>query len=181
VKRRVRWPPPRYRIQLDFRAPVDFVYHWCTDYRIDDAGRQGERYERRILSRSTRRVVFEDLWWEPDGWRWRRHDVRLFPPDHWRTSSIGNEREAQNDYHLIQLDDRSTRLKITIRRRPGMRQPLQVPKRVLERNLRKEWAGFARALEADFGRELRSTQGVGTPPRGRTRGRPTESSDMSNR
>jgi hypothetical protein len=145
-----RWPLPLYRIQIEFRAPLDFVYRWCTDFRTDDAGREGKKYERRILLRSNRRVVFEDLWWEPDGWRWRRHDVRLYPPNRWRTNSIGNEREARNDYRLTRLTDGRTRLEITVHRRPGLRQPRPVPQKVLERELLKEWRNFGKSLDADF-------------------------------
>jgi hypothetical protein len=145
-----RWPPPRYQIQAVFHAPLDFVYHWCTDYGSEDARLAGEEYERRVLHRSSRRVVFEDLWWEPDGWRWRRSDVALRPPDRWEALSLGNVRVARIEYHLSPLSGNRTRLELRMRRKPGVRQGKQAPKKAMERELRRMWRHFGKALEEDY-------------------------------
>ncbi|MGD0250264.1 MAG: hypothetical protein ABSB97_05185 [Thermoplasmata archaeon] len=147
-----RWPPPEYRIRTDFRAPLAYVFRWCTDYRPDDSHLIGEEYERRILERTPRRVVFEDLWWEPEGWRWRRSEVALRPPAYWHADSVGNVRDASIDYQLKELPDGGTRLELRMRRRPGPRSKRQPAKRELENDLRKMWRGFAKALETDYRR-----------------------------
>ncbi len=160
-----RWPPPQYRIHVEFRAPRAFVYRWCTDYQPDDGTFAGETYDRRILERSKHKVVYEDLWWEPDGWRWRRTLVILDPPHGWRAYSIGNVRTARIGYRLAELDRNRTRLTLTMRRRPGLRHRRQPLKAVLERELLRMWRGFGRALEADYRRSLKKSWAIGSPAR----------------
>ncbi len=162
-----KWPPPTYQIRRTFRAPRDFVFRWCTDYRPDDAKRSRETYERRILHRSPRRVLYEDLWWAADGWRWRRSDVRLSPPSGWHSDSIGNFRDASIDYRLRSLSDRSTELTLRMRRRPGPRAIRNPPRAVLEKELRELWGYYARALESDYRRVRRP--GTSRSPRSRAR------------
>jgi hypothetical protein len=162
-----RWPPPVYEIQVEFRAPLSFVYGWCTDYRPGDDRLAGERWERRIISRSSRRVLYEDLWWSPDGWSWRRYDVSLRPPNRWVARSIGNVRDARIDYHLTTLPDGRTRLDLRMHRRPGPRQSRQPSKKVLEKELVRLWRNYSRALEADYRRS--GSKGLGVAAKGRKR------------
>ncbi|MFZ0892056.1 MAG: hypothetical protein WB778_09810 [Thermoplasmata archaeon] len=147
-----RWPPPRYQIQIDFHAPLDFVYRWCTDYGSDDARRSGDEYERRVVQRTSRRVVIEDLWWESDGWRWRRSEVMLRPPNRWEAMSFGNVRDARIEYHLTALSPDRTRLNLRMRRRPGVRNRKQAPKKAMEEELRHMWGKFGKSLEKDYQR-----------------------------
>ncbi len=156
----VSWPPPEYRMRTTINAPLDFVYRWCTDYRSDDARRAGEKYNRRVIARTRQRVLFEDLWWEPDGWRWRRSDVTLLPPDRWHADSIGNGRTASIEYRLTDLPRERTQLEIRMRRRPGLRSTENPPKAHLERELRVMWRHFGSALETDYrrGRRRRSSR-----------------------
>ena len=169
----VRWPAPVYRIQVDLSAPLSFVYRWCTDYRSDDGRRAGEVYDRRILSRSPRRVVYEDLWWRPDGWRWRRYAVTLRPPDRWHADSIGNVRDACIDYRLVPRGPDRTRLYLRLRRRPGPRAPHQPSRRSGERDLRGLWRNLSRALAADYRNHAkrRAPTIPPGPPRSRANGR----------
>jgi hypothetical protein len=172
------WPNPRYSVRLALRVPLGYAYRWCTDFRPDDALREGMAFERRILRRSARRVVFEDLWWKPDGWRWRRHEVTLFPPDRWHSDSVGNERDAANDYCLTAVSDDRTRLEIRVRRRPASRAPAQPSKRSFEAELLKEWRGFARALEMDFAAVSRRRSSKPCSPFLKTVGRRDRGSDV---
>lgn len=144
------WPRPTYRVEAEFRAPVEFVYRWCTDYTADDAAYEGEAYERRILHRSRRAVVYEDLEDTPEGWSWSRHVVRLTPPDRWHSDSVGSHREIALDYRLMRLPGGRTRLVLTAHRSPcgvGGRNP---PKAEWERSVGKIWMRFGRALERDY-------------------------------
>ncbi|HTT14256.1 MAG TPA: hypothetical protein VMG81_00515 [Thermoplasmata archaeon] len=151
-----RWPPPEYRITADFDAPLAFVFDWCTDYRTDDAARAGEHYDRRILQRTAREVLYEDLWWEPDGWRWRRTRVALRPPDQWLAESRGNYRDARIEYRLTELPRGRTRLALRMRRRPVPDHPGQPARGPFERGLRTLWRHYRTALEADYARAVRS-------------------------
>ncbi|MCI4358796.1 MAG: hypothetical protein L3J99_07240 [Thermoplasmata archaeon] len=164
-----RWPPPVYRMSVEFAAPIRFVFRWCTDYQPGDDRRSGDRFERRILSRSARRVLYEDLWWERDGWRWRRNDVTLQPPDRWSSDSIGNVREAQIEYRLTPLAGGRTRLNLRMLRRPTRRVKRQPPKRELEEELIEMWGKYRRSLEADYRRSRPGRTHNGAHPRSRRR------------
>src|SRR5438309_936549 len=48
------WPGPEYRIRVSFRAPIDFVFAWCTDYTPGDAALEKETYQRKIIERTPR-------------------------------------------------------------------------------------------------------------------------------
>ena len=146
------WPTPEYVIRQTFRAPLKFVYTWCTDFRPDDARLEGESYARRILSRKARRVVYEDV--EPDdsGWFWARTDVRLLPPDRWQMESIGNRRHSRAEYRLTKLPDGRTSLELRLRRRASIVPAKRLSKPAREATLSRAWRSFARSLEAEFRR-----------------------------
>lgn len=126
------------------------MFRWCTDYRAKDGAITGEGYARRVLSRSPTQVVYEDLWWEKDGWRWRRYRVRLTPPDRWHAESTANYRDMTIDYRLVDLPDRRTRLDLRIRRRPTALYPHQPTKSEMTADLTRAWDRYARQLERDY-------------------------------
>jgi hypothetical protein len=152
-------------MRASFRAPLGFVFRWCTDYRSDDAVRAGELYERRVIERGPRRVVLEDLWWEPDGWRWRRSEVTLRPPNRWSVDSVGNLRDAHIEYVLTERSRERTELDIRMLRRPGSRQKRQPPKRKFEAEVTRMWRHLSASLESDY----RKRTPRALPGRGRRR------------
>jgi len=142
--------------RAEFRAPLEFVFAWCTDFDPHDARREGDAYERRILLRQRRRVVFEDLAESKEGWIWVRQDVSLHPPDHWHAESVGNRRDASIDYRLTRISPERTRLDLRWRRRPtGIVRGGPSP-RAIEKATEASWRVFARSLERDFRRERRA-------------------------
>jgi len=145
-----RWPSPKYEVRTTIHAPFPFVYRWCTDYTPEDARYSGEGYERRILRRSDREVIFEDLYDTKEGWIWIRRAVRLLPPAGWHADSVGSDRALSVDYRLSRLSGHSTLLTIRARRRPygiGGKNP---PKSRWERKVGLNWAKFGGGLEGDF-------------------------------
>jgi hypothetical protein len=143
-----------YHVRAQFRAPIGFVFDWCTDFARDDAAREKDRYVRKIVSRSDHRVVFEDLVDSPKGWNWARHDVSLYPPNRWHSESIGSHRTTSLEYVLTRLGPERTRLDLSWRRWPtalGSR----IPRAKLERAVTKSWKNFARALEKDYRKQGR--------------------------
>ena len=145
-----RWPGPKYELRVEFNAPLDFVYRWCTDYTPDDAKAEGEDFERRILHRAPSQVTYEDLSDLKEGWAWSRHVVRLTPPDHWHSESVGSHRSYSLDYRLTSLPGNRTQLTMRARRRPtgiGMKNP---SKSTWERDVKGSWKHFAVALERDY-------------------------------
>lgn len=148
-------PTRTYEVRAKFRAPVDFVYRWCTDYTTDDARYESENYRRRILRRSSRQVVYEDLEETSAGWRWTRHVVRLLPPDRWHSESVGSHRQISLDYRLSALKGGRTLLVLTARRRPygvGGKNPSRSQ---WVREIGRSWVLFGRALERDYRKALR--------------------------
>jgi hypothetical protein len=153
-------PKQSFHIQATFRAPIDFVFRWCTDYQADDARREKERYARRILDRSRRRVVYEDLEdAEGGGWRWARHEVTLRPPDRWTSVSPGSHRTLALDYRLTRLGPERTRLDLTWTRRSTGLAAARVVRGPYERATTVAWKHFAAALERDY----RASQRSGRP------------------
>jgi hypothetical protein len=147
---------PEYHVTARFRAPLEFVFRWCTDYTPGDAVLEGETYERRILSRNERQVVFEDVESMDDGWAWKRYTVDLRPPRHWHAVSVGNRRNLTIDYELTEDGPDRTRLDLWWRRRPGVlavRPP--PPKAAVERESTQAWRRFAAALEGDYRNAVR--------------------------
>jgi|SRR5580693_3826100 hypothetical protein len=147
-----RWPGPRYEVRATFQAPLGFVYRWCTNYTPKDSRISGEGYDRRILQRSSRTVVLEDLYDTREGWIWLRRVIRLSPPARWHAESIGNDRMISVDYRLSKLPGNRTRLTIRARRRPygiGTKNP---SKSTWEHSVGANWVEFGRALEREHKR-----------------------------
>jgi hypothetical protein len=147
------WPGPAYRIQVEFEAPLEFVYRWCTDFTPEDAKLEEEAYERRILHRTRREVTYEDLEETPHGWAWARHVVRLMPPNRWHSDSVGSHRLVRLDYRLSRLPGGRTRLVLTARRRPTGVGKANPPKSKWERMIGQSWKKLGRSLERDYRRQ----------------------------
>ncbi|HXW67950.1 MAG TPA: hypothetical protein VEL82_08775 [Thermoplasmata archaeon] len=154
-----------YEYRTVFRAPPAFVFRWCTDYRSDDHRLSGDGGERRILQRSARRVVYEDLESTRDGWSWSRWTVTLHPPRSWHGRATGNYRNWEIDYRLKALPDGRTAFHLRGVREPrvlGSKNPSQASMRA---DLGQQWSRYRRSLEADYRRSQRGRGG----PRSRRR------------
>ena len=145
-----RWPRPTYVVRVRFRAPLEYVFRWCTDYGTQDAALEKEQYERRVIERTKRQVVYEDLQGSDGGWFWSRHVVRLTPPDHWHSDSIGSHRAFSLDYQLTGRGPEESELVLTGKRRPYGHGGPNPPKSVWEPSVAKSWKRFAKALESDY-------------------------------
>jgi len=147
-----------YEYRTSFRAPLEFVFRWCTDYQSSDAKLEQEPFVRRIVSRSARRVVYEDVEELPQGWSWRRHTVTLSPPSRWHSDSVGNYRNFVLDYELRSLPDGRTEMRFRGRRRPGLL-PVKAPSaKAFYRSMERSWRLFRRQLESDY-RRANATRG----------------------
>ncbi|MGI0156308.1 MAG: hypothetical protein ACREDE_09305, partial [Thermoplasmata archaeon] len=117
AKSAVRWPGPEYHVKAEFEAPLPFVFTWCTDFDPHDDRREKDHYTRKVIERTSRRVVYEDLVDSRRGWNWARHDVTLRPPDRWHSDSVGSHRSLTIDYVLTPIGADRTRLDLRWRRR----------------------------------------------------------------
>ncbi len=150
------WVSPEYRVSVSFQAPLDFVFAWCTDYTPEDPGLEKEKYERKIIERTPRLVIFEDLEESKDGWDWQRAVVSLRPPNRWHMDGVGNNRDVEADYLLSSLPDGRTRLDLRWKRRPKVADATRRTKAEREASAKRAWARFAAALERDYNRTRRA-------------------------
>lgn len=146
----VSWSKEVYRVTASFGAPLAFVFQWLTDFGPKDAAISGGGFRRRVIERSPRRVVFEDLSSSTAGWVWLRNVVTLRPPDQWHLEAIGNGLDARADYKLTALTPSRTRLSMTYRMRPGLLGSPVPPRATLETMMQGVWNTYRDALERDF-------------------------------
>jgi len=144
-----------FHVETTFRAPIDFAFRWCTDYRPDDAKIEKDHYTRRILSRSSRQVVYQDLGPHGKGWFLNQQTVGLHPPDHWHAESVGNYRTWSIDYRLRALPDGTTRFSFDGWRRATALAEGGPSRSEVTANLRQIWYRFGRALEKEYRRSRR--------------------------
>lgn len=150
------WPPPEHVIRQTFRAPLDFVFRWCTDFDPDDARREHDTYRRKVVLRHPDQVVYEDLEEGRGGWSWARYDVRLQGPRHWQMESLGTHRLVRADYQLTASSEGTTTLELRLRRRPSLLPSTRLSRRAREASISESWKLFARALESDYRRSPRA-------------------------
>ena len=150
------WSGPECRISVSFRVPLDFAFAWCTDYTPQDASLEGESYRRKIIERTPRRVIFEDLEESDTGWEWSREIVTLQPPNRWHMDGIGNYRDVTADYVLSPLPDGRTRLDLRWRRRPKTPEAKKKTKAEREASAIRAWKRFGAAMERDHRRTPRA-------------------------
>ncbi len=137
------------RVRVAFRVPLDFAFTWCTDYTPQDAALEGESYVRKVVERSPRRVVFEDLEETDQGWIWARDVVSLRPPNRWHMESAGSHRDVTAEYTLTKLPDGRTQLELVWWRRPHA-PGKKIPRAEREKETAVAWERFAKAMEQDY-------------------------------
>ena len=143
------WMGP-FRIRVAFRVPLDYAFGWCTDYTPDDGALEGESYQRKVIERSARRVVFEDLEETKSGWNWGRDVVTLRPPSRWHMDGVGNRRDVTADYVLTHLPDGRTQLELRWSRRPNVPETTKLTKAEREADTVRAWKRFGAAMERDY-------------------------------
>jgi hypothetical protein len=149
-----------FDVSVIFHAPLAFAYLWCTDYTPDDASIAGEdkmfALQRRIIKRTSRQVIFENLYNEGNGWAWERHTVTLKPPSRWHSEGIGNYQESHLDYSLTELPRNRTRFAMHWRSRPTpLYRGKRPSKRAVEDFVRTLWLRRRKALEHDYRSSIR--------------------------
>ena len=163
--------PPRYRT-LRFhklvRAPLPFVYRWCTDYRDDDDRLTNDlyHYEARVVLREPERVVRIIV--VPGRDRNRHTDVEiisLLPPDRWRMTKLSVTDDESASYRLHPEGPELTRLDMRFRE---TWKSTAVPDRRRYRALFHEvWDRYVQTMEAEYRRRpARASQETATPRSG---------------
>ncbi len=137
------------RVQVEFDVPLGYAFAWCTDYTPQDAALEGESYTRKVIERSERRVVFEDLEEGESGWIWARNVVTLRPPNRWHAEGVGSHRSMTADYVLTKLPDGRTRFELRWWRSPTSLGK-KIPRAQREKETTKAWKKFAKAMKGDY-------------------------------
>jgi hypothetical protein len=145
-----KWVGPEYHIRVTFRAPIDYVFAWCTDYTPKDAQLEGESYTRKVIERTKDQVIFEDLEETRTGWDWGRDVVTLRPPNRWHMEGVGKHRDVEADYRLKTLPEGRTELDLRWRRRPIGPEAAKLTKAQREASSLRAWKKFGAALERDY-------------------------------
>jgi len=150
-----------YKVSKTFKAPLDFCFEWCTDFRADDNKMTGSKIKRHFLERTRRRFVWVAAHKEGKRTVEGIRAVWLKPPDAWHLDTCGDGREI-GDYKLTSVG-RRTRLDMVFRvtyddpkKAEGAREWV--------RDARREWDAFGRYLEADYKGSVGKRAGKQTRP-----------------
>ena len=139
-------------VKVTFRAPLRFVYSWCTDYQPSDSKLEKEEYVRKIIERTPRRVIFEDLQEMRDGWSLQRAVIMLHPPNRWHMDNVGNRRDVRADYVLSSLPGNRTQLRLRWKVWPKTAAASKLTRAERERSVASFWRRFAAALKKNYKR-----------------------------
>jgi hypothetical protein len=144
-----------YRVSKTFKAPLDFVYSWCTDFQEGDLRMIGSKNRRSIHEKSGRRVIWTV---EGRGLKGETDPVRavwLRPPDAWHLEGCGDGMET-GDYRLVSLGKSRTRLDMEFTEMVFSKADLQSGKELVA-IAKDHWEKYGKALESDFRASLPRT------------------------
>ena len=94
-----------YSVSKKIRAPLGFVFEWCTDFREGDPGLWGSPAKNIILDKSDKKVVYRTERRRGEVVLRTTSTVTLSPPDAWHVNADGDEREYRGDYRLRSRGD----------------------------------------------------------------------------
>ncbi|MFI5450384.1 MAG: hypothetical protein ACHQ03_11545 [Candidatus Bathyarchaeia archaeon] len=136
------------QVSKTIRAPLRFVYDWCTDYRESDPKITGSKSKRKILLKNNHRVVYVVNYRSRGKPKSAVDVVTLYPPKAWHLDFTGDEDDEVGDYALTSLGPRKTRLDMKfeehykISRAPTKAQDVKGTHEV--------WDKYVVALERDY-------------------------------
>jgi len=143
-----------YRISKTFKAPLDYVFAWCTDFREDDAKMTGSKIRRKFIERTDKRKIWSVEHKEKGKSIEGIRVVWLHPPDSWSLDTCGDHREL-GEYSLTPKSKNKTRLDMKFRMSFDSKDEVE-DKKKWEKEVREEWDAFARFLENDYKVSLRA-------------------------
>jgi len=137
------------RVTKTIKAPLRYVFNWCTDFREDDGALTGSTSQRKILEKTKKRVVYAALYAGMDGSRKIGVDVvTLKPPTSWHLEYFGEEDNEIGDYKLTSLGKTKTKLTMVFKESwktesvPSIEEQIQSTGKV--------WDQYVAALEKDY-------------------------------
>jgi hypothetical protein len=136
------------QVSKTIRAPLRFVYDWCTDYRESDPKITGSKSKRKILLKNKHRVVYVVNYRSRGRPKSAVDVITLYPPRAWHLDFTGDEDNEVGDYVLTSLGRRKTRLDMNfqehykISRAPTKAQDVKSTHEI--------WDKYVAALERDY-------------------------------
>ena len=130
------------------KAPLNYVYYWCTDYREDDNKITGSKTKRIILQKTKRRVIYVST----NKLRGKTISsvdiVTLRPPNAWHLDFVGQEGDEIGEYKLTRIGPRKTRLNMTFKIKYKIANP--PTKQEDTKTTSKFWDKYVAAAEKDY-------------------------------
>lgn len=145
-----------YKASKTFKAPLDYVFQWCTDFREDDGKMVGSKAKKTFVERTDKRIIWISAYKEKGKTREDIRVVWLRPPDAWHLDTCGDGREV-GEYQLSEKGKNKTRLDMKFSISYDNRD--DVPdKKKWEKDVDEEWDTFARYLEDDYKASLHASK-----------------------
>jgi hypothetical protein len=145
-----------YKVSKTFKAPLDYVFEWCTDFREDDGKMTGSKAKRVFLERTDKRVVWVSEYKEKGKAKEGFRVVWLHPPDSWMLDTCGDNREL-GEYKLTQKGKNKTRLDMKFRISYDSKDEVE-DKKKWEKDGSEEWDIFRTHLENDYKDSLQAVK-----------------------
>ena len=137
------------QVTKTIKAPIKYVYEWCTDFRSDDGKFSSSKRRSKVIHVGSDHVVriFERV--TPiESPTVVVELVRLTPPDAWHKDQIGVTDLDAVDYKLARLDSGRTRVTVSLTERWMTRKHPTRSQWV--RNANRYWDTLVAALEEDY-------------------------------
>ncbi len=137
------------RVTKTIRAPIKYVYEWCTDFRSDDGKFSRSKTRVKVIHVGSDRVVRIRVRVTPiESPAVAVELVRLIPPDAWHKETIDETDLDAVDYKLARLGSGRTRVTLSLTERWMTRKHPTRSQWV--RNGNKYWDNLVAALEEDY-------------------------------
>ena len=143
-----------YKVSKTFKAPLEFVFDWCTDFREDDGQMTGSKTKRTFLEKTSKRIVWVVEYKEKGRSVEGVRVVWLHPPDSWSLDTCGDHREI-GEYKLKRKSKNKTRLDMKFRYSYDGKEEVQ-DQEEWEEETREMWDIYGRHLEKDYRDSLRA-------------------------
>lgn len=137
-----------YKASQTFKAPLDFVFQWCTDFREDDGKMVGSKAKKTFLEKTAKRVVWVAEYKEDGKPREGVRVVWLRPPNTWKLDTCGDHREI-GEYVLSPKGKDKTRLDMKFKISYDSKDDAP-DKKKWEKEVAEEWQTFADYLQKDY-------------------------------
>jgi hypothetical protein len=153
ARQRVKTTARDYRFSKLVRAPLPFVFRWCTDYRDDDDRLTDSiyHYQAKIVLREPSRIV--RLISVPGTDRNRSTDVEIItlrPPNRWHLAKFSVSDDQIGNYLLTSRGPRLTLLEIRFRQKWKIR---RLPdRRRYQALFNRVWDRYVEVMETEFRR-----------------------------